>query len=164
MNFAAAAEELRRQEFARLSAAVTPRLEALSFSGQPFLDDLPSLGGVAFDTIPFGFAFEVFDIGPCELDAECFFEIEADLRHAAGEAVGQFDDIAHKLARRAFGVAAQIGGRFKKDIGERFAALHQRPAVAPNVELSPALPCVCACRGCRRDTESTRFAAALFCR
>lgn len=28
MNFSAAAEELRRQEFARLSAAVTPRLEA----------------------------------------------------------------------------------------------------------------------------------------
>jgi hypothetical protein len=40
-NFPAAAEELRRQEFSRLSAAVTPRLEAFrSMTGDAFRSEI----------------------------------------------------------------------------------------------------------------------------
>ena len=41
VNFTAAAEELRRLEFSRLSAAVTPRIEALrSMTGDSFRTEI----------------------------------------------------------------------------------------------------------------------------
>jgi hypothetical protein len=56
MNFAAAAEELRRQEFARLSAAVTPRIEAFrSMTGDAFRTEialmLERLGHTVISTV-----------------------------------------------------------------------------------------------------------------
>jgi hypothetical protein len=44
MTFAAAADELRQQEFARLSAAVTPRIEAFrSMTADEFRDEIAQM-------------------------------------------------------------------------------------------------------------------------